>query len=57
MKPGLKDKNPKNPKYHFEGTKNDQAGNKVYMVLELKTKKILEWNEKTFKKNESQVEY
>lgn len=57
MKPGLKGSAPKKPKYHFEGTKNNQAGSKVYMVLELKTNKILEWNEKTFKKNESQVEY
>ena len=57
MKPGQKGSVSKNPKYHFEGTKNDQAGNKVYMVLELKTNKILEWSEKTFKKNESQVEY
>lgn len=57
MKPGLKGSAPKKPKYHFEGTKSDQDGNKVYMILELKTNKILEWNEKTFKKNESQVEY
>jgi len=57
MKPGLKGSAPKKPKYHFEGTKSDQDGNKVYMVLELKTTKILEWNEKTFKKNEFQVEY
>lgn len=57
MKPGLKGSAPKKPKYHFEGTKSDQDGNKVYMVLELKTNKILEWNEKTFLKNESQVEY
>jgi len=57
MKPGSKGSVPKKPKYHFEGTNNDQAGNKVYMVLDLKTNKILEWNEKTFKKNESQVEY
>lgn len=57
MKPGQKGLISKNPKYHFEGTKNDQDGNKVYMVLDLKTNKTLEWNEKTFKKNESQVEY
>jgi len=48
---------PKKPKYHFEGTKYDQSGNKVYMLIELKTGKILDWNEKTFNKNESQVEY
>jgi hypothetical protein len=57
MKAGSKGSTPKNPKYHFEGTKNNKSGNKVYMVVELKTSKILEWNEKTFKKNESQVEY
>jgi hypothetical protein len=57
MKPRSKGSTPKKPKYHFEGTKNDQNGNKVYMVVELKTGNILEWSEKTFKKNESQVEY
>lgn len=57
MKPGLKGSRLKKPKYHFEGAKNDQAGNKVYMVLELKTGKVLEWSEKIFSKNKSQVEY
>lgn len=57
MKPGPKASRPKKPKYHFEGTKNDQNENKVYMVVELKTGKILEWDEKTFKRKESQVEY
>ncbi len=57
MKSRSKGSTSKNPKYHFEGTKNNQSGNKVYMVVELKTGKILEWNENTFKKNESQVEY
>lgn len=57
MKQGSKASTPKKPKYHFEGTKNDQNGNKVYMVVELKTGKILEWSEKNFKRKESQVEY
>ena len=57
MKPQFKGSTPKKPKYHFEGTKNDQNESKVYMVVELKTGIILEWSEKTFKKNESQVEY
>jgi len=57
MKPGLKDKNPKNPKYHFEGTRQDDAGKTIYMVLELKTGKFLEWTEAVFNKNKVQVEY
>lgn len=57
MKPGLKDKNPKNPKYHFEGTKQDDAGNTIYIVLELKTGQILEWTEAIFNKNKAQIEY
>lgn len=57
MKPGKKELNPKKPKYHFEGIKAGDKGKKVYMVIELKTGKILDWDEKIFKKNESQIEY
>ena len=57
MKPGLKDKNPKNPKYHFEGTKQRESGKTIYMVLDLKTRKTLEWSEETFNKNKSKVDY
>ena len=57
MKPGMKDKNPKNPKYHFEGTKQDNAGSTIYIVLELKSGQILEWTEEIFNKNKAQVEY
>ncbi len=57
MKPGLKDKNPENPKYHFEGTKQSESGKTIYMVLDLKTGKTLEWSEETFNKNKSKVEY
>lgn len=57
MKPGLKDKNPKKPKYHFEGTKQDDTGNTIYIVLELKTGQILEWTEEIFNKNKAQIEY
>lgn len=44
-------------KYHFEGKKKDEAGKDVYVVIDLKTRKVLEWNEAFFKKNESLVEY
>ena len=44
-------------KYHFEGKKKDTKGKDVYVVVELKTGKVLEWGEATFKKNESEVEY
>jgi hypothetical protein len=57
MKPGLNDQNPKNPKYHFEGTKQSESGKTIYMVLDLKTGKTLEWSEETFNKNKSKVEY
>jgi len=57
MKPGLKDQNSKNPKYHFEGTKQSESGKTIYMVLDLKTEKTLEWSEETFNKNKSKVEY
>lgn len=57
MKPGLKDKNPKKPKYHFEGTKQDDTGSTIYIVLELKTGQILEWTEEIFNKNKAQIEY
>lgn len=57
MKPGLIDQNPKNPKYHFEGTKQSESGKTIYMVLDLKTGKTLEWSEETFNKNKSKVEY
>lgn len=57
MKPGLKDQNPKNPKYHFEGTKQSESDKTIYMVLDLKTGKTLEWSEETFNKNKSKVEY
>lgn len=57
MKPGLKNQKPKNPKYHFEGTKQSESGKTIYMVLELKTQKTLEWSEETFNKNKSKVEY
>ncbi len=57
MKPGLNDTKPKNPKYHFEGTKQDDTGKIIYMVLELKTGKILDWTEAEFNKNKLQVEY
>jgi len=43
-------------KYHFEGKRKDAKGKGVYVVLELKTGKILEWDEATYKKNQSQVE-
>lgn len=46
----------KTKKYHFEGKKKDAKGKDVYIVIELKTGKVLEWNEDTFKKNESEVE-
>ena len=57
MKPGSNEIKPKNPKYHFEGTKQDDAGKTIYMVLELKTGKFLEWTEAVFNKNKVQVEY
>ena len=57
MKPGMKDKNPKNPKYHFEGTKQDNTGSTIYIVLELKSGQILEWTEEIFNKNKAQIEY
>lgn len=57
MKPGLKDIKTKNPKYHFEGTKQDKTGKAIYMVVELKTGKILDWTEAQFNKNKVQVEY
>lgn len=57
MKPGLKGLAPKNPKYHFEGKKLDEAGEIVYMVIVIKTGELLEWDEATFKKNETLIEY
>lgn len=44
-------------KYHFEGKRKDAKGNDVYVVIDLKTRKVLEWNEASFKKNESLIEY
>lgn len=46
----------KTKKYHFEGKKKDAKGKDAYVVIESKTKKVLEWNENTYKKNESEVE-
>lgn len=46
----------KKPKYHFEGKKKDAKGSDVYVVIELKTGKVLEWNETIYKKYESEVE-
>jgi hypothetical protein len=57
VKPGQKQVRPINPKFHFEGTKTDKHGDTIYLVIELRTGKQLEWNEETFKKNESLVEY
>lgn len=57
MKPGLKGPAPKNPKYHFEGQKMNEAGETVYMVIVMKTEEILEWDEATFNKNQSLIEY
>jgi hypothetical protein len=57
MKPGNEGINPKKPKYHFEGTKTNEDGETIYVVVKLKTGKVLEWSEKLFKKNKSQIEY
>lgn len=57
MKPGNVGTNSKKPKYHFEGTKTDKRGKAIYVVVELKSGKVLEWSESTFKKNKSQIEY
>lgn len=46
----------KNKKYHFEGKKKDVKGKPIYVVIEIKTGKVLEWDEATYKKNESEVE-
>jgi len=57
MKPGQKELRPKNLKYHFEGQKINKAGETVYMVIVIKTEELLEWDEATFKKNQSLIEY
>lgn len=44
-------------KYHFEGKRTDKKGNDVYVVIEIKTGKVLEWNEATFEKNKQYIEY
>lgn len=46
----------KSKKYHFEGKRKDAKGNPVWVVVELKTGKVLEWDETTYKKHESEVE-
>lgn len=57
MKPGQKGPVPKNPKYHFEGQKTNEAGKTIYMVIVIKTGELLEWDETTFKKNQLLIEY
>lgn len=44
-------------KYHFEGNKKDDKGNAVYVVIELKTGKLLEWDQKTYDAHKEEVEY
>lgn len=43
-------------KYHFEGKRKNETGEDVYVVIDLKTNKVLEWDKATFKKNEALVE-
>jgi len=57
MKPGPKGPAPKNPKYHFEGQKTNEAGKTIYMVIVIKTGELLEWDEPTFKKNRLLIKY
>jgi hypothetical protein len=57
MKPGPKGPTPKNPKYHFEGQKTNETGKTIFMVIVIKTGELLEWDETTFKKNQSLIEY
>ena len=56
-KPGSTKPNPKKPKYHFEGTQVDEQGKKIYMVLELKTGEILQWDEKVYQQYQGEIEY
>lgn len=57
MKPGQKGPVPKNPRYHFEGQKTNGDGETIYVVIAIKTGELLEWDEATFKKNQSLIEY
>lgn len=40
----------KKPKYHFEGKRKNLKGKEVYVVIELKTNKILELDKGAFDK-------
>ncbi len=42
----------KKPKYHFEGKRKNARGKEVYVVMELKTNKMLELDEKAFNKKD-----
>ena len=44
-------------KFHFEGNKKDSKGNPVYVVIELKTGKLLEWDQKTYDVHKGEIEY
>jgi hypothetical protein len=44
-------------KYHFEGSKKDTKGNTVYVVIELKTGKLFEWDPKTYEVHKEEIEY
>lgn len=48
-------KNPK-PKYHFEGKRKNGKGKEVWCISDLKTKELLEWDEKTYEKNKKYIE-
>ena len=44
-------------KYHFEGSKKDTKGNPVYVVSDLKTGELLEWDQKTYDAHKGEIEY
>lgn len=44
-------------KYHFEGSKKDIRGNPVYVVSDLKTGELLEWDQKTYDSHKGEIEY
>lgn len=44
-------------KYHFEGSKKDTKGNPVYVVIDLKTGELLEWDQKTYDAHKGEIEY
>jgi hypothetical protein len=44
-------------KYHFEGSKKDTKGNPVYVISELKTGELLEWDQKTYDAHKEEIEY